>query len=257
MLKKRIVNLFFVLLVTAIAVPDIFIHIPLPVYAGIIIAYTGILAWASADIRSGWYIRTYCSGDMKKRSLALTFDDGPDKEITPALLDLLRKENVKAAFFCTGRKAGENPDIIARIDREGHIIGNHSFTHHFFFDLFSSSGMAAEMQKTEDVIFGIINKKTRFFRPPYGVTNPPLAKAVELKSYKAIGWSLRTKDTVIKDEHRLLERIEKKISPGDIVLFHDSMKNTVDVTGKFIKYARENGFEFIRPDHHLGLEAYE
>jgi peptidoglycan/xylan/chitin deacetylase (PgdA/CDA1 family) len=117
--------------------------------------------------------------------------------------------------------------------------------------------MLEEMQKSEEVIISAINRKVRMFRPPYGVTNPPLAKALRQKKYHVIGWSLRSKDTVITDEKKLFDRLVKRVKPGDIILFHDTKRITVNVLEKFIKFASENGFSFDRLDKHLGIEAYE
>jgi peptidoglycan-N-acetylglucosamine deacetylase len=257
MLKYQKFNIAFALLIMGLAISDIFINIPLPVYGGIIIAFISLLARGSADIRSGWYWKTLCRGNMEKRAISLTFDDGPDKKVTPALLDLLRNEDIKAAFFCIGRKAEENPEILALIDKEEHVIGGHSFSHHFFFDLFRSDRMLDEMQRSEDVVFKTTGKRMRLFRPPFGVTNPLLAKALTKKNYHVIGWSLRSKDTVIKNEEKLFNRIVKRVKPGDVILFHDTQNHMVNVLGKFIKFAKEKGFIFERPDKHLGIEPYE
>ncbi|MCU0460848.1 MAG: polysaccharide deacetylase family protein [Bacteroidales bacterium] len=256
MLRYQKFNIAFTVLIIALTISDIFLHIHLLAYGGIILAFIGLLAWGSSDIRSGWYVKTYCKGDMQKRSLSLTFDDGPDKIVTPALLDLLRNEDIKAAFFCIGKKAEQNPDLLAQIDKDGHVIGGHSYSHHFFFDLFISDRMLNEMQRSEDIVFKITGKRMRLFRPPYGVTNPLLAKALEQKNYHVIGWSLRSKDTVIKNEEKLFEKVAKKVKPGDVILFHDTQNHMVNVLGKFIKFAKENGFTFERPDKHLGIEPY-
>jgi peptidoglycan/xylan/chitin deacetylase (PgdA/CDA1 family) len=257
MLKYQKFNIAFALALTGLAVIDIFTHVPLVTYSGIILAFIGLLAWGSADISSGWYCETYCSGNMEKRSIALTFDDGPEKSVTPSLLDLLREEQIGAAFFCIGKKAEENPELLQQADREGHIIGGHSYSHHYFFDLFSMGKMLEEMQRSEDAISSSIKKKIKLFRPPYGVTNPPLARALARKKYHVIGWSLRSKDTVIKDEEKLLERVKKMVKPGDIILFHDTQKHTVDVLKKFIRFAKAEGYSFERLDNHLGIKAYE
>jgi len=257
MLKYQKIFIAFICLLLLLAVADIFLHFSFLWYGGIIIAFIIYMALGSANIKSGMYCKAHCSGTMEKRTIALTFDDGPDRSVTPLLLELLRKEDIKATFFCIGSKAEQEPDLIKRIDGEGHIIGGHSYSHHFFFDLFSSSRMLEEMQKSEDVISNTINHKIKMFRPPYGVTNPPLAKALRKKKYHVIGWSLRSKDTVIKDEKKLFDRLVKRVKPGDLILFHDTKRLTVNVLEKFIRYAKENDLSFERPDKHLGIEAYE
>jgi peptidoglycan/xylan/chitin deacetylase (PgdA/CDA1 family) len=257
MLKFQKFIIAFVVILISLLIIDIFTRIPLLLYAGIILALIGLLAYGSVNLRSGFYCKALCSADMGKRTIALTFDDGPDKTVTPALLGLLKKENIQGAFFCIGKNAGENPDLLRKMDQDGHVIGSHSFSHHFFFDLFSSRRMLAELQKTEDAIEKNLNRKIRLFRPPYGVTNPPLARALRKKNYHIIGWSLRSKDTVIKNEDRLFERVTGRLKPGDIILFHDTKSQTVTVLEKFIKFAKENDFSFERLDKILGIEAYE
>jgi peptidoglycan-N-acetylglucosamine deacetylase len=257
MLKYQKIYITFFLIMSAFIIADIFIRVPFLLYAGTILAFVVLMAWGSADIRSGMFCKVMWRGNRGTRTIALTFDDGPDKTVTPAILDQLAKENVRAAFFCTGKKAEENPDLLRRIDREGHIVGGHSYSHSFFFDLSGTVKMLEEMNKTEDAISRCISKRIRLFRPPYGVTNPPLAKAAGKKKYHVVGWSLRSKDTVIKDVNDLLKRVTGKVKPGDIVLFHDTQSQTVDILGKFIKFVKENQIDIERLDKLVGIEAYE
>lgn len=257
MLKYQKIFIAFIGVLLLLAVADIFVRFSFLWYGGIIIAFIIFMARGSANIKSGMFCKAHCSGNMEERKIALTFDDGPDRSVTPLLLDLLRKENIKASFFCIGARAEQNPDLLKLIDGDGHIIGGHSYSHHFLFDLFSSRRMLKEMGKSEEVISKGINRKIKMFRPPYGVTNPPLAKALRQKKYHIIGWSLRSKDTVIKDEKKMFERLVKRVKPGDIILFHDTRIITVNVLEKFIKFVKENDLSFERLDKHLGIEAYE
>jgi peptidoglycan/xylan/chitin deacetylase (PgdA/CDA1 family) len=257
MLKCQNIIIASLLLLISILVLDYFIHIRIWWYAGIILATVGMLAYGSADFRSGFYCKVLYKGKMDNKTIALTFDDGPDKTVTPAVLDVLKAQNIRASFFCIGHKAEENPDLIKRIDEEGHIIGSHSYSHHFFFDLFSSVKMLTELKRTDDILGKILNKKIKMFRPPYGVTNPPLAKALKKMHYYIIGWGLRSKDTVIKNEELLYQRLTDKVKPGDIILFHDTKNHMVAVLDKFIKFAKEKGYHFECPDKFLGIEAYE
>jgi len=233
-----------------------YLHMSIWLYICIIIALTGFLAYGSMSISSNYYCRVLCHVKTDEKKIAVTFDDGPDNAVTPVILEILKRHNIRAAFFAIGQKAEENPGLIRKIDIEGHVIGSHSYTHHFWFDLFGSKKMITDLQKTESVLNQILNKKIRMFRPPYGVTNPPLARVLKKMKYHIIGWSLRSKDTVLQRD-RLFERLTKRVKPGDIIIFHDTKENTPAVLDKFIIFAKENNFSFERADRLLKIEPYE
>jgi peptidoglycan/xylan/chitin deacetylase (PgdA/CDA1 family) len=252
---RNTIIIFIIVLLVALGI-DYLIPVNKLVYAGIGIVFISLLAWGSKDIRSGFYINTINQGDRNKNVVSLTFDDGPDAQVTPMILDILKKHQVKAAFFLIGNKAGLNADIITRIDKEGHLIGSHSYTHHFFFDLFSPKRMEKELIKTENIVYSIIGKRLKLFRPPYGVTNPPLAKAVSRMQYQSIGWSLKSNDTVIKDESTLVKNIMETVRGGDIILFHDNKPWNVRALDKLIQGLLTKGYKISRLDELLTLQAY-
>jgi peptidoglycan-N-acetylglucosamine deacetylase len=227
------------------------------VYALIVAIPVIILTWGSASVCSGIYLESYCSVENKGRVLALTFDDGPDSKTTPMILDILKGQHIQAAFFCTGEKADKEPGLIRRIDSEGHIIGNHSYSHHFFFDLFSGKRMTRDIMKSDSVVSGILGKKMKLFRPPYGVTNPVLARVLTKTGYRVIGWSLKSNDTKNTGREKFLKRLVSKIRSGGIILFHDDRKLTAEVLHEFISAARSKNYRFERPDRLLNIEAYD
>jgi len=102
----------------------------------------------------------------------------------------------------------------------------------------------------------VIGLKPKLFRPPYGVTNPNLKKAVNKGNYIPVGWTIRSLDTVITDEQKLLTKVTKALKPGAVVLFHDTGKAIPAILPAFIKEAREQGFEIVRLDKLLNLEPY-
>jgi len=177
--------------------------------------------------------------------------------ITPMILDILKENKVKATFFIVGSKAERHPDTLKRIDGEGHIIGGHSYSHHFFFDLFSVKKMRHEMKRTSDIVFSATGKRIRLFRPPYGVTNPTIAKAMKAMHYLSIGWSLKSRDTVIKDDTLLFSRLISNLNQGDIILFHDNKSWIVNLLKAFIPYLKENEYAIDRLDKFLNTNAYE
>src|SRR5690606_10222065 len=141
-------------------------------------------------------------------------------------------------------------------DAEGHVVGNHSYHHGFHFDWKSSRAMAQELEETNKAIAGIIGKEPKLFRPPYGVTNPNLAKAVKAMDMYSIGWNIRSFDTKAKDPEKLLQSIVSRLKGGDIILFHDTMPVTKQILTELIIQARKKGFTFARVDKLLDIDAY-
>lgn len=218
--------------------------------------YLSHLIYCSANICSQAYIKTLCKADTTEKKIAITFDDGPDPEITPKVLEILDQYNAKASFFFIGKHIENNEDLLKLIDKKGHLIGNHTWTHDRWFDLFSSKKMKAEIEKTSDLIFEIINKKIKLFRPPYGVTNPNLKKAIKDNDFYTIGWSIRSLDT-ISNTQKTLTRLKNRLSSGDIILFHDNREHIVEILKGFLEYSKREGYEIVRVDQLLNIKAYE
>lgn len=216
--------------------------------------YISLLVLGAIYIRWNFFLKSYNKG-VDNKTIALTFDDGPGAE-TSDILDILKKQDVPAAFFNIGKNAADKLDMLKRMDMEGHIIGNHSYNHGFNFDWQSTTAMSAEIGKTNDAVTNAIGKTPRLFRPPYGVTNPNLARAVNKMQMHSIGWSLRSFDTKAKDPQVLLNNILKQLKGGDIVLLHDTKSITREILTDLIINARKKGFTFVRVDKMLSLNAY-
>jgi len=221
-----------------------------------ILLFISGFVFGSMNVGSGFYIDVICKGSSDKNAVALSFDDGPDANQTEKILDLLKKHEIKACFFCTGKNALENKNFIKRINEEGHIIGNHSFSHDFWFDLFPLNKMKQEMIETNKTINDITGKDMRFFRPPYGVTTPVLAKAIRRTGMIPIGWSLRTLDTVSSDNSNKVLRKLEKAKPGDIILFHDRAVGLIEIIETFIIQMNKKNIGFIRLDELINIKAY-
>jgi peptidoglycan/xylan/chitin deacetylase (PgdA/CDA1 family) len=257
MLTYRNTSVFFLVLILIAAGADRYIDISVWVYVVIGLCWTAILALGSINITWNFYFKSYYRANTEKHEIALTFDDGPHTCLTPAVLDILKVHEVKAAFFLIGRLAAESPAIVSRIDAEGHVLGNHSFSHHYFFDLFPARKMQDELKQTAEAIEEVTGRKIRWFRPPYGVTNPMLASAVRRSGYISIGWSLKSRDTVLTDSREVTDRILERVRPGDVLLFHDSRSVTPVVLKELIPALKKKGFTIVRPDRLLNLTAYE
>lgn len=219
-----------------------------------LIVYLHLLVLGAIFIRWNFYLLSFHKGRDRQR-IALSFDDGPAAE-TAAILDILKVEKVPAAFFSIGKRAAGNPELVHRWAEEGHLIGNHSYEHGFNFDWKSAAAMAGELNATNTTIEDITGLRPLLFRPPYGVTNPNVAKAVKRTGMRSIGWTVRSFDTTARDPEQLLDRILAKLKGGDIVLLHDSMPLTREILTELICRARQKGFTFVRVDELLELEAY-
>ena len=215
---------------------------------GWIMAYLSMISWGAYFIHSGFFLDAICAGKKNKREIAITFDDGPVKDVTPAVLDLLRAYHVKAAFFCIGKNIAGNEELLKRIKGEGHLLGNHSWSHSFFFDFFRDGRVEEELIHTNEVIEQLTGSKVIYFRPPYGVTNPVIARVVRKLKMPVIGWNVRSMDTTIKNQDVLFNRITSGLKPGDIVLFHDSHQRIIPVLKRFLEYARQHDFAVVGLD---------
>lgn len=218
------------------------------------LAVTGILSgvllflvYASAAIRSGVYLKAVCRLNADEKVVALTFDDGPDSVITPQILDVLSDCEVQALFFCIGRKMEGQERLLRRIVDEGHGLGNHSYSHTAFFPLWPLAKMKKDIQKCGEQL-SLFTRRRPFFRPPFGVTNPTVAKAVAQLGYRTMGWNVRSFDTTKRDYRSVVKRINKKLQPGSIILLHDTTPAMPEILKEIIHHARQQGYRFVRAD---------
>ena len=202
--------------------------------------FISVVAWGSLTISSQLFVPTICH--HSGRGIILSFDDGPDKNQTVRVLDTLKKHSAQALFFVVGKQVKKHPDILRRIVDEGHTVGIHTFSHSPFFGFFSTKKMQSEILETADIIEKTSGVKPTLFRPPSGVTNPPLAKALRMLNLTTIGWSVRSFDTLFSDRDKLLKRLIRHTKEGDIVLLHDRLAITADVLDEYLQSLHDSGF---------------
>jgi peptidoglycan-N-acetylglucosamine deacetylase len=255
MLNFRRTNILFFLLLIFYFEVHFFMHISYWWLAGLAFLYSVILYIGSSRINFNFYFEVFCKGDPAINGILLTFDDGPDPSVTPEVLDILKKHNVKAVFFLIGKKAEAYPELVRKIFSDGHVIGNHSFHHKNLFDLSSPYAMVKEIENTRKVIYDISGISVHWFRPPFGVTNPMLKRVLKLTKCFPVGWSIWSLDTMTKPPEKILKRLDKTGS-GDIVLFHDTKKNTPMILERFIEMIRSKGLEIIEPEKFAGISPY-
>ena len=199
-------------------------------HKSIIIALSKLLYWNKLTWRA----------KSNAKVLYLTFDDGPDPDITPQVLKILEIFNVKATFFCLGEKAKTHKEPFNRILSCGHAIGNHGYRH--------LSGWRTSTKKyVQNALKTSTVFKTNLFRPPYGRITPLQAFKIS-KHYNIIMWSLMSRDYSKKiTPGTCLDKLFKRIKPGDIIVFHDSKQaagTCLFALPGFIEYAKAEGYEF-------------
>lgn len=156
-----------------------------------------------------------------RREVSLTFDDGPDPEVTPRVLDLLDRYQAKASFFCVGEKAAAYPDIVREIVRRGHSIENHSHRHSGAFAFYGLYRLKREVESAQAVVSGITGRAPRFFRAPMGLRSPLLDPVLARCGLSYVSWTRRGLDSVQGDPAKVLKRLTAGLAAGDILLLHD------------------------------------
>jgi len=180
--------------------------------------------------------------NTKEKILCLTFDDGPDPSSTPVLLEILGRYNIKALFFCNGSRAENHPDLIERIVTEGHLTGNHSYSH-------LNGWMSSVENYTRDVDKATALTSSKWFRPPFGRLR--LLQYYKLKEkYRIVFWDIMPYDFddsfSTEDSLRVLL---KKIRQGSIIALHDRYRQNLSFyVNQFIESAIRKGYRFVLPD---------
>jgi peptidoglycan/xylan/chitin deacetylase (PgdA/CDA1 family) len=186
--------------------------------------------------------------NTNEKVIAFTFDDGPDPYNTPALLDVLSKEKVKATFFILGKKAKLHPSIIKRIAKEGHELGNHGFSHSQLRKL-TPKQVFWELTTTEEIINKATGKMPRCFRSPYGQITPTIQHEAFRKGYQFIEWSIDPRDWEDGKKAKTIQNsVEPYIHAGDIVLFHDGggdRRETIKAVRALIQNLEGRGYKFV------------
>jgi peptidoglycan-N-acetylmuramic acid deacetylase len=186
-------------------------------------------------------------GDKDKKELYLTFDNGYENGYTIKILDVLKEKKVPAAFFVTGHYVKDQPELIKRMVNEGHVIGNHSWSHPDMTQI-SVSRMKKELNKVKEEVSDLIGQKEmRFVRPPRGIfSEQTLAVSGEL-GYTTVFWSVAYKDWNTKDQkgwNYAYEKVMSQIHPGAVILLHSISKDNAEALEKIIDNARKRGYEF-------------
>jgi peptidoglycan/xylan/chitin deacetylase (PgdA/CDA1 family) len=207
------------------------VAVPPSVWLGASAALVGTVVAGVAWQGSGVFARPLVAVRTDRPELALTFDDGPDPRFTPAVLDLLEARGQNATFFVIGERAGEHRELLARIAREGHGLGNHSLRHAYTTNLLAPATLAAQLRQTSALIQDASGSSPRWFRAPVGLLSPRLARAAALAELKLVGWTATARDGVAsRTVEDAVRRLTPHLRPGAILTLHDGALGTREDT---------------------------
>lgn len=192
-------------------------------------------------------------GPTGVKNVALTFDDGPDMQYTPQVLDVLRDKGVKATFFLIGNRVEDYPDVAKRIVEEGHLVGNHTYSHP---EIMKATGapLQKELASTEQALSKIGASGSGLFRPPYGAISPNLVEEAASLGYRIAMWSVDSLDWRGLPKDTVVAKVMEMMSPGAVVLQHSSGGPGEDLSGSvqalpvIIDTLKEQGYTFVRMD---------
>lgn len=178
------------------------------------------------------------------KKVALTFDDGPNAIYTEELLDGLKERNVKATFFITGENIKENERVIKRMYAEGHLLGNHTYSHANLNKL-SFKEAYQEINDTNAYIYNLTGYKVEYLRPPFGTCSKEVQKEVNMD---IVMWDVDPLDWRDQNSTLVSGRILKSVRSGDIILLHDIFGSSVEAAIKVIDELQSEGYVFVRVD---------
>ena len=188
-----------------------------------------------------WEIKT------TEKIVAITFDDGPDPDYTPRVLELLAKYDAKATFFIIGQNAEKNPELVLRQYEEGHELANHTFTHPW---TSSVQTLDKELKQTNEIIFSITGFRPTLFRPVGGQYTDNMISTAVKNGFKVVMWSWHqdTEDWANPGVQKIVDTVLTGTKPGNVILFHDSggdRRQTLEALDKILPELKKQGYQFV------------
>lgn len=207
----------------------------------------------------------YWHGDLTQKEIALSFDDGPNEPYTSQILDILKSYNIKATFFLIGKNVEAYPEVVKRIVKKGHSVGNHTYSHPDL-ALELKSQIEHQIKKTEEAIFKATGIRPHLFRPPYGLDNPWVFIEAEKMGYLIIKWSVSGGNGGREVEsEKISKRVLSRVENGSIILLHDGNRlikgadrsQVVKALPLIIESLQKEGYQFVTIPELLNLENHE
>jgi peptidoglycan/xylan/chitin deacetylase (PgdA/CDA1 family) len=159
----------------------------------------------------------------RRGEIAITFDDGPDPEVTPRVLDALDRAGAPGTFFCVGRRAQAHPGLVREIVRRGHAVENHSHAHSTAFGWYGPARLVREIAAAQGALSALAGRAPAFFRSPFGVRNPFVDPVLARLGLAYVSWTRRGYDAVDGDAARVLSRLTGRLAAGDVLVLHDGV----------------------------------
>ena len=224
-------------------------EIALPVSGFFDVVQSSYLLDKDAELYKAYYEK------KNQKVVALTFDDGPNPATTNQALDTLSKYGIKATFFVLGKNVSGNEEILKRMKADGHVIGNHSWSHPVLSKL-SLDEAKKQITDTEDALTKVLGSSSKLMRPPYGAITDDIRNSLDLSF---IMWDVDSLDWKSKNEASILTEIQRQVRNGSIILMHDIHAETVNALPKIIDYLKEQGYHFVTVPEMLNsrLKAHE
>lgn len=197
-------------------------------------------------------------GDVSKKELYLTFDNGYENGFTPKILDILKEHQVPAIFFVTGHYVKEEPDLIKRMVAEGHLIGNHSWSHPDMSQI-SNAKLREELDKVRIEVQRITNQQSMtYLRPPRGIFNERILQASKELGYTSVFWSIAYKDwdtNAQRGWRYAYDSVMNQLHPGAVILLHSVSRDNTMALGAILAEAKRQGYVFKSLDQ-LQMKNY-
>lgn len=184
---------------------------------------------------------------MENPRIALTFDDGPNPVYTPQLLDGLKKRGARASFFVMGKQAEAYPELVQRMQEEGHLIGNHTYSH-IQLGKNNRERFKDELVKTNDLLTEITGEEVQFVRPPYGSWDKSLE--TELTMLPVL-WTIDPMDWCSSNVSGIVKKVTGKAKENAVILMHDEYSSSVTAALEIVDILQKQGYEFVTVDELL------
>lgn len=193
--------------------------------------------------------------ETQDKKVAFSFDACWGASYTPALLEILKENNIKTTFFLTGFWVEKYPEIVKKIAEEGHEIGNHTYSHPHLNSL-SEEQIKIELEKVGNMIFELTEQKPYLFRPPFGEYSNKVITTAQRCNYQTIQWSIDSLDWKELGKEPMVQRVTENLHPGAIILFHNNGTFTAEALPEIINFVKGEGYEIIPISELLYKENY-